>query len=85
MLFSWPVPLLVDGGACTGRFPWSSRLMVAMPGWHVTSGMPHMSGNPNCWLYTFRSASAWSYPKESTIAIVRPRPSRPFEMSGVTL
>lgn len=35
------------------RFPCLSRLMVATPGWHATSGMPHIRGNPNCWLYTF--------------------------------
>src|SRR3954453_20580149 len=50
-LFSWPVPLLLDGGALVAGEPCSeSSLNFGMPAAHVTPSSPHIEGSPNVWL-----------------------------------
>ena len=46
LLASCPGDLLLGGGALTWWLPKVRVEKVGMPGWQVTSGMPHMSGSP---------------------------------------
>jgi hypothetical protein len=50
LLSSWPVPLLLDGGAFVAGEPCNdSWLNFGMPGAHATPASPHIGGSPNVW------------------------------------
>jgi len=86
LLSSWPVLLLLDGGAFVAGEPCSvSSLNFGMPGAQVTPSSPHIDASPNAWLNTCRSWAIVSLPYESTIAIVRPVPFLPPAYRGSRL
>src|SRR5262249_41475450 len=76
----WPLPVSFGLG------PFSFRMLnVGIPGSQVTLDSPHMGGRPNSVSNTFRSSAIVELPNESTTAIVKPVPSKPWSYSGPRL